>query len=116
MLGLNEIVAITTIVASSVAILAYVLGKVKAARDEDLSEALVRNQQGRRIDLLENRIQEEIDKVVALEGKLEELKESLHLKDVKLSELVAIIDMLKESQVSIESDIKELILLVGRGS
>ena len=116
MLGLTEWVAILTIIALVITIMTYILNRVKAARNEDLLEALAKSQQDSRIELLENRIQEEIEKVKTLEDKLEKLEESLHNKDVKLSELAAIIGLLKESQFSIESDIKELISLVGRGS
>lgn len=112
---IETIVAELTVVVLLITIFGFILGKVKSYKDSALKEVGREVEQNSRITALEGSIEEELEKVKALETKLGDLRDSLHNKDIQLSELKTIIELLKDAQLGIESDIKELISIVGRG-
>jgi septal ring factor EnvC (AmiA/AmiB activator) len=111
----TETAAILTSVVLVFTLGGIVLSFLRRRKDEASKETEERLSQDNKITALEKSIALEVDRVKKLEEKLEALKEGVHNNDLKLSEISAIIVLFKEAQVSIESDVKELISLVGRG-
>jgi peptidoglycan hydrolase CwlO-like protein len=110
--SVEVIITTLTILTLLAGLYAFLSARVRSYKEETIKEV----DQVAKITELEKSKDAISLKVRDLEEKLEGILESSHLKDVKLTELTTTVRILKEALITIESDIKELISMVGRGN
>ena len=110
-----ELETVLKVAASLVVVTTFIITILRSYRKSAVQDSIRETEQNLQIKEIEISLNSEIDRVKGIEGKLEVLRDSIHGNDLKLSELKAIQSTMREAQLNIESDIKELISLVGRG-
>ena len=110
-----ELETVVKIAAPLVVVITGIVTILRHYKKAAVQGSIKETKQGAKIKEIELSLNSEIDRVKAIETKLEGLRDSIHDNDLKLSELKAIQSTMREAQLNIESDIKELISLVGRG-
>lgn len=104
-----------TVVSVVVAVFTLIYTLVRAWERAVIKEVNRESNQNQIISEISQSLEGEMEKVKELNLKMEDLRDGAHESDVKISEMKAIQNHMLTAVMSIESDIKELISIVGRG-